>query len=239
MKDKLYSNKLLSVSDFKFNRQVAGVFDNMILRSIPFYNQIHQVLLDIIKFHVPANELIYDLGCSTGTTIVLIQKKFPEKNFNIIGCDNSKEMLKKCRSKLKKDNIEKVKLKYCDIENIILNKCNAVLLNYTLQFIPIKKRLKLLKNIYKSLNKNGVIFISEKIKSDQTDIDRLQVDLYHQFKKRNGYSNLEISQKREALENILTPITFNNQLELLKKSGFKKVDLIFKWYNFASFIGIK
>ncbi len=114
-----------------------------------------------------------------------------------------------------------------------------VIMNYTLQFIPRDRRLGLVKKIYDSLNTGGVFIFSEKIVSSNTSVNDLLTDLYYDFKRRNGYSELEISQKREALENVLIPLTAEEQMELLQKAGFVKCEVLFRWYNFACFIGIK
>ena len=112
-------------------------------------------------------------------------------------------------------------------------------MNYTLQFLDPKKRLQVLKTIYDGLRKDGVFMLSEKIRVDEGHVQDLLTELYYDFKRRNGYSELEIAQKREALENVLRPITPEKQLAALRDAGFKKVDMIFRWYNFASYIGIR
>ncbi|MCK5074511.1 MAG: carboxy-S-adenosyl-L-methionine synthase CmoA [Bacteriovoracaceae bacterium] len=239
-KDKLFL-KNPKIHKFEFNDQVASVFDDMVSRSVPFYNEIHRIILDLSGRILQKNDLVHDLGCSTGTTIALMDKhmKAQKKPVRFVGVDSSESMLKKCRTKLKRKNVTDVELFHQDICELDMEKSGMVIMNYTLQFIPTHKREKLLKNIHKSLRKNGILIMSEKITSTNRTVNNLLINLYHDFKKRNGYSELEIARKRNALENVLIPIPSSKQLTLLRKAGFKKVEEIFRWYNFACFIGIK
>lgn len=226
---------------FTFNDQVAEVFDDMVTRSVPFYDEIHAIILDLVdKFYVE-DSLVYDLGCSTGTTISLISKHLQNKKINsrFTGVDNSKSMILKCEDKLRKNKVNNATLIHDDIDNIDFRPCQMAIMNYTLQFIDPKKRQALISKIYKSLAPGGIFILSEKIKSSGKTVNELLIELYHDFKKRNGYSELEIARKRDTLENVLIPLTADRQLELLKESGFKKVEQIFRWYNFSCFIGIK
>ncbi len=239
--DKIFDKKIKKIKDFKFNSSVADVFDDMVTRSVPFYDEIHFIIKDILNKTTFDNGLIYDLGCSTGTTIALMyshlktQKRFP----SFIGVDNSAPMIKQCRQKLAQKQIKNYTLICKNIEQLDFLPSNLIVMNYTLQFVDPKIREMILKKIYSSLVPGGIFILSEKISCTNKKIDDLFIDLYYDFKKRNGYSELAIAQKREALENILIPLTPSKQMAMLKKAGFKKNDLLFKWYNFASFIGIK
>jgi tRNA (cmo5U34)-methyltransferase len=240
IKDQLFLNNP-RFKKFIFNDQVASVFDDMVKRSIPFYDEIHAIILDLVdKFHHNGG-LIYDLGCSTGTTIALIDQhlKNQKKKARYIGVDNSQSMLLKCDEKLNQNKTRHVTLICDDISNLELAPCNMVIMNYTLQFIAPKKRQLIINRIYKALRPGGIFILSEKIKSDTSVINDLLIDLYHDYKKRNGYSKLEIARKRQALEKVLIPLSSKRQLHLLKKSGFTSTEEIFRWYNFACFIGIK
>ncbi len=238
-KDQVFGEKLDEVKAFEFNDAVAEVFDDMVARSVPFYDEIHKIVIDLVGKYCDKDDLIYDLGCSTGTTIDLIHRNFPDKNLNFVGCDNSASMIQKCNEKLKESLVDRCQLICGDIADLDLQTHAMSIMNYTLQFISPQMRPKLLKKIYSALVDGGIFLFAEKIMADDKVIDDLQIELYYDFKRRNGYSELEIAQKREALENVLIPVSYDRQLELLKEAGFKKVDMLFKWYNFAFFIGIK
>jgi len=238
-KDTIFKSKLEKIKDFEFNEEVATVFDDMVSRSIPFYSEIHRIILDIISKSFLDGDTIYDLGCSTGNTLSFISDFLGDRKSNLIGVDNSPSMLSVCSKKFNENGIKNVELIQSDIENVDYKKCGIFIMNYTLQFINPLNRLKLLQKIYQSLRPGGVFILSEKIKVENNEIDDLFIDLYYDFKRRNGYSELEIAQKREALEKVLNPLTPTSQIELLKMAGFKKVEVLFRWYNFASYIGIK
>ncbi len=241
MRDKVFRKKLKKVVRFEFNENVAKVFDNMVERSIPFYHEIHRLIIDLAGKIKKKNVIIYDLGCSTGTTMILLDQFLKKKGINahFIGIDNSIPMLEKCREKLIKNKVRSYTLLCADLTQFDFGKADMVIMNYTLQFIPVKNRLELLKKIYKSLNSKGLFVMTEKIHSEEKNTQDLITELYYDFKERNGYSRLEIAQKREALEKFLITLSTKDELELMKKAGFKKRDQIFRWYNFSCFLGMK
>lgn len=239
-KDQVFSSKMDKVPKFQFNRKVAEAFDDMVSRSVPFYTEIHSILLDLIDRQYPHSTPIYDLGCSTGTTIKLMEQHFRKTKTprgKMFGIDNSEAMIEFCKKKCQR--IKNVELLCQNIEQTKFEKSGLVIMNYTLQFIPTKNRLKILKEIHRQLVPGGLFILSEKIRCSNTTLHNLTTDLYYDFKRRRGYSELEISQKREALEKVLIPLTPEKQIEQLKAAGFKKVDVLFRWYNFACYVGIK
>ncbi|MDD0851934.1 carboxy-S-adenosyl-L-methionine synthase CmoA [Halobacteriovorax sp. GB3] len=241
-RDEVFRTKLRTIKGFEFNQQVADVFDDMVSRSIPFYDEIHRIILDLIDRGLKNKGKIYDLGCSTGTTFALIDGHLKSKNEQTpkyFGIDMSAPMLEKAKTKLEKHGVENFELRDEDVCETEISDASMVVMNYTLQFIEKSQRLELLKKIYNNLEEGGLFVLSEKLLCREEGINDLITDLYYDFKRRNGYSELEISQKREALENVLVPLSPDEQLQLLKDAGFKKVDIIFRWYNFASYVGIK
>jgi len=241
MKDKIFNTHLQPGTAFEFNQEVADVFDDMVSRSVPFYDEIHRIILDIVDRACLQLDKVYDLGCSTGTTISIISKhvKNRESQPHFIGIDNSASMLEKCRDKTVSAGVSNCTLHCMNIEDAGISDADLVIMNYTLQFLDPENRAQVLKNIYEGLKPGGVFVLSEKIRTDEPHVQELLTELYYDFKRRNGYSELEIAQKREALENVLRPITPEQQLAALRSAGFTKVDMIFRWYNFASYIGIR
>lgn len=241
-KDQVFASKIEKISDFEFNQDVASVFDDMVSRSIPNYHEIHKIIIDLTRRFYKTGK-VYDFGCSTGTTMLLMadhlrlnDRPLPE----FIGVDTSRPMLEKASQKLKAHGLqENVELREESITKTSVEDAGMVIMNYTLQFLPMEERLEVLKNIYNGLNDNGCFILAEKIICHDEQIDNLLVDLYYDFKRRNGYSEMEISQKREALENVLRPLTPQQQLKMLEEAGFKKSEMIFRWYNFSCYLCIK
>lgn len=236
--DKYFARPLENIKPFEFDQGVADVFDDMVSRSVPFYNEIHRIIKDILNYTFEDGDRVYDLGCSTGTTIKIMSDHLWNRKVQFIGVDNSKPMIEKAKAKL--DTIWHPYILECnEIQSIDMETAGFVIMNYTLQFIDKKDRPLLLKKIYDSLRPGGVFIYAEKIDSQDLTTHNLLTSLYYDFKRRQGYSDLEIAQKREALEKVLVPYTQEEQLELLRASGFKKSEMIFRWYNFACFMGIK
>lgn len=241
-KDQVFNHPIQNIKGFEFNDEVAECFDDMVSRSVPFYDEIHRIILDLVDRTDAISGSVYDLGCSTATTFTLIDKHLKAQKKaspKMIGIDSSQSMLDKAQLKISENEINNVELRCQNIEEAELDNPSMVIMNYTLQFIPVERRINVLKNIYNSLADEGIFVLTEKLKSPTRSVNNLLTDLYYDFKRRNGYSELEISQKREALENVLVPLTPKRQMNMLREAGFKRVEMIFRWYNFACYLGIK
>lgn len=238
-KDKVF-DKVREASDFKFGNEVVDVFDDMVSRSVPYYDEIQRMIAEVGQDFASSGSQLYDLGCSTGASLVLLDK-LVDPAVKFIGLDDSAEMLKKCDEKLQANGIQRnYELYISDFnEGLTIENASFVNLCLTLQFIRPMNRESILKSIYKGLNKDGCLMLTEKVLGENSLFNRLFIKYYYNMKRRNNYSEMEISQKREALENVLIPYTLEENIALLKKCGFKKVDVFFKWYNFTGIIAVK
>lgn len=239
-KDELFADKKDRMSDFDFGKETASVFDDMLERSVPFYNEIQRMIGEISVDFAADGTSIYDLGCSTGITLFNIGKAV-KKEVKYIGIDYSQDMLDRCRARFSGNNLTKEYSLICADLNNGVNIANAsvVVLNLTLQFVRPLHRDQLIKNIYNGLCENGCLILIEKVLGNNSDFNRMFIKYYYEMKKRNGYTELEISQKREALENILIPYRLDENRDLLKKAGFVHCDTFFKWYNFCGLVALK
>lgn len=225
--------------NFTFNDQVADVFDDMIERSVPLYRIVIDGIARLINQQHQERITVYDLGCSTGTTLLELSRRLPHKSLRLVGIDNAPAMLDKARRKVAMfGKTGSISFREDDIIQCSLSGADVVLCNYTLQFIKPSIRKKLVERIYQSLPGGGLLIVCEKVLADNFFEHRF-TDIYHDFKRQQGYSELEISAKREALENVLIPATVENNLDLLKKAGFNQVEIFCKWFNFASFVALK
>jgi tRNA (cmo5U34)-methyltransferase len=212
----------------------------MLTRSVPFYDEIQRMTTEIAAdFAVPGTN-VYDLGCSTGTTLIDLDKFLP-KDTTFIGVDYSEDMLAKAREKFKKNKVtRKHKFIRADLnEDLEIKNASVVILTLTLQFVRPLKRKAVIQRIARGINRGGCLILVEKVLSMDSMLNRLFINYYYNFKKRQGYSQLEISQKREALENILIPYRPEENRDLLLESGFKECDIFFKWYNFCGVLALK
>jgi len=222
---------------FEFDEEVASVFDDMLTRSVPFYKENLNLQIDILKPFLNDHDKIVDLGSSTGTFLIELAKK-SEKKLNLIGIDNSEAMINQSRKKANAFGVE-VKFVNEDFLNYDFGESKAIVANYTIQFIRPLRREKLIKKIYDSLKQDGIFLMSEKLITENKKLNKIMIDIYYDYKKKMGYSEFEIAQKREALENVLIPYTMQENIEMLKNAGFKEIEVIFRWNNFATFIGFK
>lgn len=239
VEDKIFAKAQQNIAPFDFNEDVANVFDDMVQRSVPFYKEIHSLIADLVLRYYQDDKKVFDFGCSTGTTIWLLEHHFLKHNRSIkfTGVDMSAPMIKKAKEKC--ESVRNVDFFEGDMTQVSLDEAQVVILNYTLQFLKVEKRKAFLKKIYDALPSGGILILSEKIRSPLATMEECITDLYYDFKRRQGYSELEISQKREALENVLIPLTPKEQVTMMEEAGFSQTEMLFRWYNFASYLGIK
>ena len=239
-KDTLFAGKRRLVKDFDFGRNTTEVFDDMLNRSVPFYGEIQRMISEIAAdFSVDGTNL-YDLGCSTCTTFLMLDRAVPE-GVRFVGVDSSPEMLAFGREKLKAAGVARDSELVCADLNKGIEVANAsvVIMNLTLQFVRPLYRHQLIRRIADGMNKDGCFILIEKVLSRESTLNRFFIKYYHAFKRRNGYSRTEIAQKREALENILVPYRLGENIELLLGNGFSQCEVFFRWYNFCGFIAVK
>ncbi|MFQ5671449.1 MAG: carboxy-S-adenosyl-L-methionine synthase CmoA [Nitrospinales bacterium] len=225
---------------FEFNTAVARVFDDMLARSVPHYEECRQMVLQLAAPFCRAGANVYDLGCSTGSLLRLLAENLPQ-SVRLTGLDNSAAMLQKAREKLEAEGTSnRCRLIEADLESDFpLDNADAVIMNYTMQFIPPPGRAALVGKIFRALNPGGCFILIEKVRSESPGLDRVFVDLHHRFKRGQGYSQNEIAQKREALENVLIPFTEEQNKALLRAAGFTAVDTFFRWFNFSGLIAVR
>ncbi|MBL6734381.1 MAG: carboxy-S-adenosyl-L-methionine synthase CmoA [Shewanellaceae bacterium] len=238
--DTLFADRQPQVADFEFNDQVADVFADMIQRSVPGYQTILQGIGDIAKRVVTAHSRVYDLGCSLGAASLSVQRQVTVSPYQIIAIDNSTAMLQQARCHLNrfKSSFD-VELRHEDIIESTLNEASLVILNFTLQFLKPEARATLIQKIYHSLQPGGALIISEKLCFESPQIQSLLDDMHIDFKRAQGYSELEISQKRQAIEHVMRPDTLATHQQRLQAAGFTQQHTWFQCMNFISLVAIK
>ncbi len=239
-KDFLFLNKKSVVEDFRFTDKVAEVFDDMLGRSVPFYQETIGMMAQLLGEFLQPGDRVYDLGCSTGNTLVELARRLAHLRLNFIGVDNSEAMIRKAVLKAEMySKLDCLHFEVDDIFNVPLLEPSAIVMNYTLQFIRPLLRQGFVSKLYEALPSGGVVIFSEKSIQHDSLLNRAFIQLYLDFKRRQGYSEIEISCKREALENVLIPFSDEENLALLRQAGFRHADKFFQWFNFSSFVAVK
>lgn len=240
LRDEVFSKSLNQIPEFKFDEQVTQVFEDMIKRSVPGYDLLIYLIGLYAQVFAVENTRIYDLGCSTGVATCMIAKVLDDKDIDVIAIDNSIPMIEQCKKNLKLIGYNNsVDTRVGDIANEAISNTSMVVLNLTLQFIEITERRGILEDIYRGLNDNGILVLSEKVYFEDSKTNLSMIELHQAFKKTQGYSELEISQKRTSIENVLVPESIEQHVERLKSIGFSQVLICFQCLNFVSFLAIK
>lgn len=238
--DNIYATPLNKVADFSFDESVVDVFPDMIQRSVPGYETIIHTIGELAKDAVTDSSTVYDLGCSLGAASLSVARATQDKTCNIIGVDSSSAMVERCKRVVQAFTLPNpINIKQAMAQDIAIENASMVIMNFTLQFIPPADREALLTKIYQGLNPGGILVLSEKIRHPSRAGNELLIDLHHQFKRNNGYSELEVSQKRAALEKVMLTDTFGEHETRLKNAGFSDVVMWYKCYNFTSMVAIK
>ncbi len=239
-KDRIFAGKKDNSEPFKFNREVARVFDDMLNRSVPLYGESIKRQAQIASDYYQDQSRIYDLGCSNGNLGLLILDRMKDRKFSLIGVDSSLPMIEKYTKRLNDKTGPPAVCLICGLlEDVRIQNASVVLINLTLQFIAPQKRDAVLAAVFNGLNPGGILLLTEKTVHREEILNNLEIGFYKKFKLENGYSELEISRKREALEKVLLPDTIEAHQKRLERAGFKTMEIWLKWFNFASFIAVK
>lgn len=242
-KDTVYKARDSS-APFRFNAAVAAVFPDMLRRSIPGYAASLEAIGSLAARYVRAGTSCYDLGCSLGAASLAMRQGIRAAGCRIIAVDNAPAMIERCRSIVadecrREPDGTAVDLVEGDILDTEISNASMVVLNYTLQFLPLADRDTMIRRIFDGLNDGGVLVLSEKVVDPDPAMEDLLVDLHHEHKRRNDYSALEISRKRAALENVLIPETVDQHRERLLRTGFSSAAVWLRYFNFVSIIAIR
>jgi len=234
-RDSIYTSDIHN-NGFVFDDKVASVFADMIRRSVPGYGQTLQMVELLAHEYAQDGTRLYDLGCSLGAATMALNRGAAGKACHIIGVDSSPAMVDRCRTMLHGETVE---ILCQDILETDIENASVVVLNFVLQFIAKEERPGLITDIYEGLHEGGVLILSEKIAFDDADENRRQTELHEAFKRAQGYSDMEISRKRTALEHVLIPETQAVHHARLKQAGFSTSNTWFQCFNFVSMIAVK
>ena len=239
-KDTLFRQQIMEPGDFVFDERVVRVFPDMINRSVPGYGLTVPMIGMLARRYAQADTTIYDLGCSLGAVSLAIRQAVPDEDVKLIAVDNSPQMVVRFQQLLSQQiDVPPIEIVKGDIRDMVIRDASVVVLNFTLQFVDPSDRPLLLQRIAKGLRPGGALILSEKICFPDPKEQKSQTDWHHDFKRSQGYSELEIARKRDALEDVLKPETATNHLDRLRRAGFSEVYSWFRCFSFTSFIAIR
>ena len=239
-KDEIFRSRTTSTGSFEFDDEVAGVFPDMLRRSIPGYDATIEAIGMLGRRFAKPGTRCYDLGCSLGAATLAMRRNIEVADCDIQAVDLAPAMVERCRERiLADDSAVPVDVLAADIRDVAIENASLVVLNYTLQFLPVADRESLIRRIYEGLAAGGALVLSEKVADEDPDVESLLVDLHHEFKRANGYDDLEISRKRTALENVLIPESVSAHLERLAGAGFAHASVWLKHFNFVSILAVR
>ncbi|PZP91214.1 MAG: carboxy-S-adenosyl-L-methionine synthase CmoA [Variovorax paradoxus] len=239
-RDLVFASAERPVADFRFTSEVAGVFDDMVERSVPFYDEMQRMVCEVAGDFAEPGTRLYDLGCSTATTLIALDRSV-KPGVEFIGVDNSAPMLDEARAKAAQAGLSRnIEWVCADLhQGPVIEQASVVSLILTLQFVRPLYRERLLRRIAEGLLPGGCLLLVEKVTSPNSTLNRLFIDHYYAYKRRRGYSEIEISRKREALENVLIPYRPDENRQLLFDCGFRHVEEMFRWYNFTAVVALR
>jgi tRNA (cmo5U34)-methyltransferase len=240
-RDKLYAEEPADAGSFEFNAAVAAVFPDMLQRSIPGYAASIQAIGTLASRHVTPGTRCYDLGCSLGAATLAMRHHIDVEDCRIIAVDSASAMIAACRKLIEADLDDgpPVTVVQCDVREIEIEQASMVVMNYTLQFLGPAERQGMLQKIADGMSPGGILVLSEKVVDEDAVTEKLLVELHDEFKRRHHYSDLEISRKRAAIENVLVPDSVATHHKRLRTAGFRHVGEWLRNFNFVSFVATK
>ena len=239
-KDEIYRQHTDPAGPFEFSEQVVKVFPDMIERSVPGYRLLLELTPILVRRAVQPDTRIYDLGCSLGAATLAARRAVQEPGVTIIAVDNAPDMVARCRQLIAEDNSRvPVDVIEGDIRGVEIESASVVLVYFPLQFLPLQARDELLRKIARGMTPGGVLILAEKLAFEPDANQRWMDDHHHDFKRAQGYSDLEIARKRQALENVLVPETRQAHHQRLKNAGFDHVHDWFQCFNFCCFAAVR
>ena len=229
------------MQDFCFDEGVAQVFDDMVQRSVPFYAELQRMTVDLATRFARPGTSVVDIGCSTGETLSALAGRLTDSSIDLVGVDNAPAMLAQAENKLAQaGHGARCRLLTGDVhDGVPVDNASVVIMNWTLQFVRPMHRDAVIRAIHQRLIPGGCLILMEKVLCRESLFSRLYIDLYYEFKERQGFSRNEISAKRESLENVLIPYRVEENSALLERNGFLLHDVFFRWFNWAGYLGIK
>lgn len=223
-------------SSWTFGKNVPKTFTKHINKSVPFYNNGHDIICELSDFFLKNKSLSYDIGCSTGTLINRISERHKNKKIKFYGIDSEKKMIIEAKKRKTRKNVFYFNK---DINKIKFKKSDFITSYYTIQFVQPRYRQSIIDKIYKSLNWGGAFIIFEKIRGSDARFQDIFSIVYNDFKLKNKLTSNEIIQKTRSLKGVLEPFSDYGNLGLLKRAGFLDISPIFQWMCFKGYLCIK
>lgn len=228
---------------WKFDKDVTDVFPDMISRSIPGYGTMRDSVVRIANRFLSgeeSNQYLLDLGCSRGDTIYEVLDSLASGiEVGCVGVDSSSDMILAAEQLFNGWN--NVSFVCGDITGIDITpgKYKVITSVLTAQFIPIDVRQDFFQNVHKGLSYDGVFIVVEKVLGETPTSQGLLVDIYHNFKKDNGYTDEQVEEKRKSLQGVLVPLRGSENEAMLKDAGFSNVQRFWQCLNFAGWMATK
>lgn len=229
-----------SASDFAFDQRTAIVFDDMVSRSVPFYEEMQRMTAELAADFAAEGTTLFDLGCSTGTTMLYLDPVVAP-GVRFVGVDNSPQMLEQAKAKLDASKLVRpYELRLVDLhQDVPVENASVVIMILSLQFMRPLHRERVMRRIHAGMTENSALILIEKLTVSDSLVNRLFINHYYDLKRRRHYSEMEISRKREALENVMIPYHCDENRSLLLEAGFRHVETFFRWYNFGGMVAVK
>ncbi len=241
-RDEIYAAGGTATGPFQFDAAVARVFPDMLRRSIPGYGETIRAIGALAARAVRPGTCTFDLGCSLGAAALAMQRSITVPGCRVVAVDNAPAMLERCRELVAAEAAPggpAIEVIEADVRDVAIAEASMVVMNYTLQFLPLAERAGLLGRIAGGLLPGGVFVLSEKVVDADPAVEERLVELHHDFKRHHAYSELEISRKRAAIENVLVPETVEAHRERLAAAGFRHSGVWLRYFNFVSIVALR
>lgn len=224
-------------ANWSFSKETALNFDSHASKSIPFYEEGHNLISNCSDFFLSNSSICYDIGCSTGSLITKLSQHNSEKQIEFFGIEVEPDMANIANSRTKE--FSNITILCEDIMDVELRKCDMIISYYTMQFIKPKIRQIVFDKIYESLNWGGAFLLFEKVRGADARFQDIMSALYVDYKLSKGYTEEQIINKARSLKGVLEPFSSQGNIDLLQRAGFADILPILKYVCFEGLLAIK
>lgn len=220
---------------WSFELGVPEVFESHILKSVPGYEDGHDIISKISDFFIANNDRCVEIGCSVGKLTRLIAARHEGKNASFIAIDHVNEMIEKARSLTNDARISFVVADAFEVDFDAAFVCSV----FTLQFIPPKFRQTLVNKIYQEMEWGGGFCLFEKVRGADARFQDILNSVHWEWKLEQGFTDEEVIRKWRSLKRVMEPFSENGNVEMLRRAGFEDIETVWKWGPFQGFLAIK
>ena len=220
---------------------ISTAYDFQVRATIPYYDCFHWETINLIKASKTKPKTWLDCGCGTGTLVEKAIKAFPQTTFILL--DPSQQMLEQAKRKLGAYSENRIRFLDStttnDAPKQLKKKMDVITAIQAHHYMQPKDRVKTTKTCFDLLNKDGIYVTFENTRPETKEGTRISLNNWKNYQTLSGKTPEEAEKHIKRYNKEYFPITVNEHIKLLQKTGFTTVELLWHSYMQAGIYAIK